>query len=50
MKKCEFVTIDISSLSRKNLLCVKNQIVQGNEKTVLNGKFELKMEFGSVYV
>ncbi len=36
------------SLSQKNLLCVKNQIMQGNEKTVHNGKFEPKVDFGSV--
>ncbi len=40
--------IHTSSLSRKNLLCVKSQIMQGNEKTVLNDKFELKVDFGSV--
>ncbi len=38
----------MSSLSRKNLLCVKSQIVQGNEKTLRNGKFKLKVDFGSV--
>ncbi len=37
-----------SSLSRKNLL--KSQIVQGNEKTVPTGKFELKVNFGSVII
>ncbi len=40
----------ISLLSQKNLLCVKSQIVQGNEKTVPNGKFELKVDFGSVII
>ncbi len=30
--------------------CVKSQIVQGNEKTVPNGKFELKVYFGSVII
>ncbi len=34
----------------KNLLCVKSQIVQGNKKTVKNGKFELKVDFGSVII
>ncbi len=38
---------NISSF-QKNLLCVKSQIVQGNAKTVLNGKFEPKVDFGSV--
>ncbi len=41
---------NISSLSQKNLLCVKSQIVQGNEKTVPNGKFELKVDFGNVII
>ncbi len=38
----------ISPLSQKNLRCAKSQIVQGNERTVPNDKFELKVDFGSV--
>ncbi len=34
----------------KYLLCVKSQLVQGNQKTVPNGKFELKVDFGSVII
>ncbi len=39
---------NISPLSRKNLLCVKSKIVPGNEKIVPDGKFEVKVDFGSV--
>ncbi len=50
-KPCHRSTVHhISLLSRKNLLCVKGQIVQGNEKTVSNGKFELKVDFGSLII
>ncbi len=42
-----FLWEKISPFSRKNLR-VKSQIVQGNEKIVPDGKFELKVDFGSV--
>ncbi len=41
---------DIVVVTKKNLLRAKSQIVQGNEKTVHNGKLELKVDFGSVII
>ncbi len=40
---------DIVVITKKPPTC-QSQIVQGNEKTVLNGKFELKVDFGSVII
>ncbi len=47
---CHHLLLSKSSSSRKNLQCVKSQTVQGNKKTVHNGKLELKVDFWSVIV